>query len=324
MQGGAHMQSPSIIFAAALGLTACTLDSVPQAPDWSGGGKADYFGVDDRLDPFESEPRTVAWARSTALVANRSSIQEEDDGTLRLKSTPLAERRGLCAGERFAEQPIGGFCSSFLVAPDLVVTAGHCLNGSRTCSSVRFVFDYAYYTPDQDPTVLDPEKVYACAEVVAHAFEGSDFDQLDYAVIRLDRPVEDRDPLPVRWVGQVSPGAHLTLIGYSDGLPVKIDGRGVVYHATDQRFVSTNDSFAGHSGSAVINNTTGLVEGVHVSSAGTRYVHDEEADCYRAQRCDEATLDGECQGSVGVHAAQWRHHLGLELPDGGIPNDDAG
>lgn len=90
----------------------------------------------------------------------------------------------------------------------------------------------------------------------------------------------------------------------------------MVFHATEQRFVATNDSFSSHSGSAVINSQTGRVEAVHVASGGDRFERDEEQNCNRPKQCQVANTDGECQGSIGVHVSQWRQFVEGSAGDG--------
>ena len=45
----------------------------------------------------------------------------------------------MCPDERFAAQPANADCSATLIAPDIMLTAGHCIN---SCGDSRFVFDY--------------------------------------------------------------------------------------------------------------------------------------------------------------------------------------
>lgn len=303
-------------------------DPAPVSDEGSpSSNKADYFGEDDRRDPASPEvtDRQRRWARATALVAEADDVAETDESGLTLESTPYREEKNLCEDAAFADQPVVPGCSSFLVDDDTVVTAGHCTSWSFSCEDARFVFDYGIYEEGEDPTAIDEEDVYQCAEVVAESYEGNQLEQLDYAVIRLDREVTDREPLEIRSEGRVDSGAHLALVGYPDGLPVKIDDRGVVFHTTEQRFVATNDSFGGHSGSAVVNLSTGKVEAVHVASGGDRFQRDEEADCRRAKQCREATIEGACQGSIGVHAEHWRPFVdGYEGSDGDTGPDGGG
>lgn len=324
-----------LVAAAACGTGVDGTDGSPSSDDRTDrdtpGGKADYFGEDDRQDPRSDgvSERQTGWARSSALLAGKEDIEQTDDGGLQLKSDETyGEYRNLCEDVPFTEQPVVPACSSFLVAPDVMVTAGHCVEGfgSPSCSDMRFVFDYGYFGDDGAPTAISEDKVARCEQIVAANYEGNELDQKDFAVIKLQEPVTDRQPLELRAEGgRVSAGDHLTLIGYPDGLPVKVDSGGVVFHTTDTRFVATNDSFAGNSGGAVVNTRTGKIEAVHVASGGQRFESADDQQCSRPKQCQQANTDGECQGSIGVHTEVWRQHV-RQATDGssGDVGPDAG
>jgi len=51
-----------------------------------------------------------------------------------------------------------------LVAPDVVLTAGHCME-DISCADVAFIFDYTA-EPGRDPSVVSAASVYECAELL--------------------------------------------------------------------------------------------------------------------------------------------------------------
>ena len=293
------------------------------------GGKGDYFGEDDRKEPYEQgvTDRQRSWARATALITKRSKLVESDDGgSFQLRSETFGERLDMCEDVRFADQPSGGYCTAFLVSPDTLVTAGHCLEfGDFSCDSGRFVFDFGYYDRDRDIRRIDRGDVYRCAEVVASTVEGDGPGELDYGVVRLQRPVDDRTPLEVRQEGRPEVGDVVATIGYSSGLPVKIDADGVVIESADVRMTSTSDAFPGNSGGPVINVGTGHVEGLVSSEQGDGFVDDDEQDCHRPKRCT-GTGEHQCTGMSSVLAEHWRHVIGGSTDSGGDHADssDAG
>ena len=113
-------------------------------------GKADIYGTDDRREVFEAEAVYQKVANSTAVVVTTSDFYIPSSGNIWLRNISYTDKiRGtlgapLCRSERFREQPAPGYCSAFLVAPDLVATAGHCINQRYTCDDIRFVFGYEY------------------------------------------------------------------------------------------------------------------------------------------------------------------------------------
>lgn len=94
------------------------------------GGKTDVFGEDDRRDVHASNdhPRARTWAQSTALLVAASLLREEGPSHHRLDALSLMERLDVCEDEPFAHQPSVVGCSSSLVGPDLMLTAGHCFD----------------------------------------------------------------------------------------------------------------------------------------------------------------------------------------------------
>jgi V8-like Glu-specific endopeptidase len=101
----------------------------------------------------------------------------------------------------------------------------------------------------------------------------NDLEYADFALIRLDRRVRNRTPLGVNRSGlPVDLRATLTMIGYPAGIPQKIAlGGSVKGSVAGQPFFTANlDSLGGNSGSPVINEATGLIEGILGGKVTTR------------------------------------------------------
>jgi hypothetical protein len=276
-------------------LAACAQGSSGPDQDPPGGGKGDYYGEDNRQQIGDAnDPRVAQWARSIALVMNRHSLLSASSTRLSANPLTLGQSYELCDGERFADEPVLGFCSSYLVAPDLVATAGHCLDRT-VCESIAFVFDFHRGGASEDPSAIPAANVYRCAEVLArqNAVGGG----LDYALIRLDRPTTNRTPFAL----QATPppvGGRVALLGYPSGILAKVDLAGRVLRHEGHRIRTSLDSFPGHSGGVVIDLATGAAFGVHVEGSSPSYVSD--GACKRAAACEAVTLDtgGSCDGAV--------------------------
>lgn len=262
------------------------------------------YGVDNRKDLSEvRNPIYQKLAKSTAAMVSTSFLYQKEDGHYQsLMQVSLEEGMNICSSERFAQQPMLANCSGFLIADDLLVTAGHCLMAEEmSCKSNSWVFDYDNFDGDYDLNHIDKSTVYKCKEIVGHAL--NDFQ--DYAVIRLDRKVTGREPLRIRTSGKVSESAPLVVIGHPSMLPAKVtDGGSVLDNNDPFKFITSLDTFQGNSGSAVFNANTGIVEGILVNGK-TDYIHSDPNDPLSCLVVNECSQDGkECvdksKGSTAV------------------------
>lgn len=275
-------------------------------------GKADIYGEDDRQELYRSSPLVREIARSTAVISNVSNLYIGDDGNIWTRAKTWSESiRGsegapLCEGERFREQPVGGHCSSFLIAPDLVATAGHCVNSAHSCDQLRFIFDYAYTSSALEDSVrrIEREDLYQCAAVLGHLYnpDAATRDELrsreywsDWAVIKLDRPVTGRAPLRLRKSGSPARGDAITTIGYPGGVPAKATS-GTIQDTSKSLYFNTDlDIYGGNSGGVTIAGD-GLVEGIVIRGTGGKSFH-REGSCMVSDTCDSFTGTGTCTGN---------------------------
>jgi hypothetical protein len=260
----------------------------PESQTHQKDGNAIY-GADGRMQFYDSRvsPALREAARSTVMMISTKNLQESGPSSKRIKSEPFSQRYNLCASEPFRDEPSAGSCSGFLVGPDLVATAGHCVTNQNDCQSRSFVFDYLYETEGAEPTLVAADKVFACKRIVGRAQNALG---ADYAVIQLDRPVIGRQPLPLNTTG-ISASSDLAVLGYPSGLPLKIATGGTVRRIGGaEYFTAELDTYAGNSGSAVINTATGLVEGILVRGE-TDFVKQNE--CYVSKVCESGQCDGE-------------------------------
>ncbi len=261
------------------------------------------YGEDNRIDYTElKDEKLKIQAQATAAMIPSNLIREIDDETSRIKGKMLSQY-GICEYERFSRQVAAADCSGFLIAPDLIVTAGHCVKSRADCSFWRWVFDYRTsknYKIGRKLRVAT-DKIYNCKEVIVSKLDTETGD--DFAIIRLNRPVLDRAPLLIRKSGEVAKEAKLSVIGYPSGLPVKYaNGATIVSNDHAKYFLATLDTFQGNSGSAVINDKTGVVEGILVR--GNEDYHYERR---RGKRClvptvcsDKAECEGEGEGVTRI------------------------
>ncbi len=262
-------------------------------------GAAETYGGDsgrDVSDPSDS-PDTVSWSRSVVSFIPWRALEELGPDQHRVVAPTLRDRFQVCGFEPFRAQPSAAFCSGFLVGEDLVATAGHCYKQATACEDYAIVFGFAWETVGDNPLIIPNADLYTCQEVVARHLTKM---KRDYAVVRLDRAVPDRAPLPIDRESRAQVDDELVMIGSPSGLPLKIDeGVTVRTAATDApTFVTTADAYSRSSGSPLIRN--GSVVGVHVAGASDFSRH--PSGCYYSRPCADVNTGSGCPGSIELHA----------------------
>ncbi len=219
------------------------------------------YGEDNRKDVFETtNPSFLEMAKSTAAMIEGSELKTIN-GEVLISAGTLASR-GICKTERFAQQISAASCSGFLVAPNKLVTAGHCIQKDADCKSQKWVFDYKASSAKQGTIRVPSTSVYGCKKIISRSLES--FSKNDYALIELDRSVTDRHPVKLRGAGKVAKGDALVVIGHPSGLPTKIADGANVRSLAGKYFIANLDTYGGNSGSAVFNVKTEEVEGILV------------------------------------------------------------
>jgi hypothetical protein len=245
------------------------------------------YGQDTRVDLYQvTDPKLLALADSTIALFQASDVTSSG-GVSTLSTRPYGESYGLCKEEPFYEQGSGAFCSGSLVAPDVIMTAGHCVPSADECAGIKFVFGFDVKKAGVQPTSVPDGEVYGCKELIGREQNNTG---ADWALVRLDRKVAGHQPVKLNLGGAIVNGAPVMVIGHPAGLPTKIAGGAHVRDASPNGFFVANlDTYGGNSGSAVFNESTGLVEGVLVRGEQD-FV--QKGDCQVSNVCP---VDG-CRG----------------------------
>lgn len=238
-------------------------------------------------------------SKSVAGMVKSYSLKTDPDNSslFNFPKVTYSEELSLCSEERFKSEFILPTCTGFLVASDILVTAGHCITNESDCNNYSWVFDYKNGTEK-----IAKKNVYKCKEIIKRDLKSSKFSMKDYAVIRLDRPTK-RKALSFRKKGRPFAGTKLVVIGHPAGLPLKIADGAKVKFANIREilrpisslfrkrnyFIANLDTYAGNSGSPVFNLKKGRVEGILVQGAND-FVRDYNRFCTLSARRSNSAL----------------------------------
>jgi hypothetical protein len=220
------------------------------------------YGTDDRVDVFQLPAGpNLDDVDSVVALFDKGDVTDNGNGTSKLNTVNFGTAQNLCSSERFRTQPIGAFCSGFLVAPDVIATAGHCANAGNV-TNVRFVFGYRMSNATTAITTINNSEIYKGVSIIGRQEVGNG---PDWALVRIDRPVTNHRVVQIRRSGKISDSQALHVIGHPVGLPTKFAGGAVVRDNSPSAFFVANlDTYGGNSGSPVFNSATHEVEGILV------------------------------------------------------------
>ena len=245
------------------------------------------YGEDHRQEIASAPPPWRKLSHSIAAQIHHLSLSLDGDSYIPLPGNWKAPLN-YCADEAFYGQPRVAHCTGFLIAPDKMLTASHCL---PSCPHFLWVFDYTHDAPS-----IPRQNVYSChrSETIHPSLTYPE----GFGIVYLDRPVSDRPPLTLRTTGSLSEQERVVLIGHPMGLPLKIDagplqqGNLLIDNTPPHYFTAPLDSYTGNSGSPVFNARTGSVEGVLVGGEED-FIYDSPKNCHQSQRCSIETCQGE-------------------------------
>ena len=187
---------------------------------------ADIFGSDDRLLASQLQGGLAVSATAVATMVRRHDNNLLPGGGFRFAQANHAkDNRSLCPEQRFSNfnRPGEVVCGSVLIAPDLVLTARHCIDEAEISSSMcrsQFSFLFGY---NQNRNIFAADQTYSCNEILWNGMTNG----VDSMVIRLDRPVVGVQPVGLRTRSTSQEGDVVTLIGPQQRLPL-IASPGVV------------------------------------------------------------------------------------------------
>ncbi len=235
------------------------------------------FDGDSRIESrLEASHETINLSKSVPAIFRNTSLKKRNDGDYdSVNWSP--DDMGFCADTKFAGQPHLANCSASLIAPDIILTAAHCVKDvKKGCGDFKIVFDYAL---GEDLNIIKNEQVYECEKVLYHNFDPT-MQADDIALVRLDRKVTDRKPVKVS-KELLKLNEELTMIGYPLGLPQKTDeeGRTTNVDIINKSFKHNIDTFSCNSGGPIFNKK-GEQVGVLVRGTGSNQTEREGENCF--------------------------------------------
>lgn len=230
--------------------------------------KTIYGLTDRRRDYFEiQDPEILKVADSVASIIPVKYLKL-DSNSITITGQSLGERFSLCSHEAYYNQPSAADCTAFVVGPDLVATAAHCISG---IGSSRIVFGYRELKDSagvHTQVVIPNSQVYRVSQVVAQKYDPAG---IDFAILRLDRQIKDHAPLQLENSEQPEKGLLVYVLGHPSGLPLKLADDARIQNISSNGYFTANlDTFGGNSGSPVLGSGTNHVQGILVRG-GTDY-----------------------------------------------------
>ncbi len=249
------------------------------------------YGVDNRREIYEAPGVFKQLAKSTVTLVRSDQIVEGAKANhFKLIGPSFWAKEDLCEDEPYREQKMVAHCSGFLVAPDIVATAGHCIRDTQHCQTLAYVFDVEMKDQNFDYQI-PKDNFYSCKELIAKVEDSSS--KIDYALVRLNKKVTGRSPLKYRKTGKPSQGAEMAVIGHPYGIPKKFTDNGFIIHNDNPSYFTADlDTYSYNSGSPVFNVNTREVEGILVRGE-VDFEFNEAEKCNRSRICNSSNCNGE-------------------------------
>lgn len=207
------------------------------------------YGTDDRKQIYEGTEVQQQRARSVAAVVPVHNLKEIGDSGYAMRYlVDIGRLKHFSPNEPYSDEPVLSLGTAFLIAPDRVVTAGHVISSVNIRpENLKIVFGYDMN--EDGPVFFFPEEnVYSIKRVLIKFVSNN----VDFAVLELDRDVVGRDPLVVS-DKPLRVGDGVYTIGHPWGIPKKIAENAEVKRVYSFCFSADLDAFSGNSGSPIFN-----------------------------------------------------------------------
>lgn len=150
------------------------------------------------------------------------------------------------------------YCSGSLIATDLFLTAGHCVDSSTVGDFVAFNYERA-----AGSTQVLTQTHARISAIVEDGLGG-----LDYAIVRLEGNPGATFGVSAVASADAAVGAAITIIGHPNAEPKQIEAGTVASRSTNYLRYGNLDTLGGSSGSGILN-SSGQIVGVHTNGGCT-------------------------------------------------------
>ncbi len=178
----------------------------------------------------------------------------------------------LIGNEGFHQDPALGFNTAFLIDKDLVATVAHAVcddNGQfkrDLLQTMYLVFGFQKGEANACRRVFPKKDVYKVIDLVSSKFS-REYNGADWAILKLDRSVEDRAPLPIE-TSEVAPNTEVYMLGHPLGTSLKLARNAQIKIVRPMVLDININAFTGSGGSPIFNSSTHKVIGIVVSGRG--------------------------------------------------------
>lgn len=217
-----------------------------------------------RLDRYEiADPFIQENASAVVSIWLKDNLTNTQDGFFALQLQVFGKAYNLNSYEPFFHQPVavGRLCTGFLVKPDVIATAGHCVN-KQNIHELCFIFGYEM-TQAQSPVTRVPlHDVYYGVEILQRVYDPFE-SGADWALVKLQRPVSGRKPV-ILAATDVALNQAVYVLGHPVGLPLKYVATEPVQAIHNTYFSAQLSIYGGNSGSPVFSKDSHQLVGIVV------------------------------------------------------------
>ena len=224
------------------------------------------YGTDSRLDYYEIEdPLLQKMSNSIAAMIPLGALIEKVD-YYKLISNDLGVVSN-CNRIDFKDQTSLAECSGFLIEDNKLVTSGSCIKTVEDCNRYVWAFGFKRKISKKSNyriNILEKNEVAFCKSIIKRVHNLSA--NISFTIIELDIDhLVPIDKLGVVAENTTKRNDQVLMMGYPQGLPLKLSSNSTVSSVYQNSFRANLDSAKSSAGSPVFDPKTLLVKGIYLT-----------------------------------------------------------